>query len=206
MEKQILKWALENTDAPAPSDERKEESSAEKFAFLSAALGPSDAVKMRECVCCITDKQDTTENKLIALDNLELLVESIDNACDVEKLDLWSPLLGVLDDQELTCGILWVVGTASQNNKTVQDLLVEKYGILSRIVRLLHFSPTVSKKALYAISSLLCENANSRQRFKELNGLHHLQTCSGSDILEDRINFLIGRCSINRNEMGPCGS
>ena len=112
MEKQFLKWALENSGTPASGDDRKELNS-EKLAFLSSAFGPADSVKMRECVRCITDKQDTTENKLIALDNLELLVESIDNACDVEKLDLWSPLLDVLNDEELTCGILWVDGHSS---------------------------------------------------------------------------------------------
>src|ERR1700722_6114367 len=99
MEKQLLKWALESSGAQDSKDGNKDQN-AEKFAFLSAALGPSDAIKMKECVRCITDKLDITENKLIALDNLELLVESIDNACDIEKLGLWRPLLQVLNDTE----------------------------------------------------------------------------------------------------------
>jgi hsp70-interacting protein len=190
MEKQLLKWALENSGTPASGDDGKELNS-EKLAFLSSAFGPADSTKMKECVRCITDKQDATENKLIALDNLELLVESIDNACDVEKLNLWSPLLDVLNDGELTCGVLWVVGTAAQNNRVVQDLLVEKHKILPQTIKLLHSNPPVSKKALYAISSLLCENENSKREFEALDGLHHLKTCCGVELLKDRINFII---------------
>lgn len=190
MEKQLLKWALENSGTPGSGDDNKELSS-ERLAFLNSAFDPADSVKMRGCIRCITDKQDTIENKLIALDNLELLVESIDNACDVEKLDLWNPLLDSLNNEELTCGILWIIGTAAQNNGIVQDLLVEKYKILPRIIALLHSSPSISKKALYAISSLLCENENSKREFEGLDGLHHLKTCSGSDLFNDRIDFMI---------------
>lgn len=198
MEKQLLNWALENSGTPASGDDSKELSS-EKLAFLSSAFGPADSVKMRECVCCITDKQDTTENKMIALDNLELLVESIDNACDVEKLNLWIPLLDALNDEQLTCGILWVMGTAAQNNKVVQDLLVEKYKILPQIIKLLHLNHSVSKKTLYVISSLLCENENSKREFENLDGLHHLKTCSSFELLTDRINFII-ETVLNKHE------
>jgi hypothetical protein len=43
-------------------------------------LGKSDSVRMKEAMTTIQNDSETLENRLIAFDELELLVESIDNA------------------------------------------------------------------------------------------------------------------------------
>jgi len=62
------------------------------------------------------------EQKDIAWDNLELLVESLDNANDLEPLKLWPRILAFIsmthenattNDRRLAA---WVIGTAIQNN------------------------------------------------------------------------------------------
>lgn len=71
---------------------------------------------------CITDSTATLENREIAFDNLEQLVENLDNANNLENLKLWEPLVGQLDstDKEMRFMAAWCVGTAVQNNEKSQ--------------------------------------------------------------------------------------
>lgn len=63
------------------------------------------------------------ENKLIAFDNFEQLVESMDNANNLEPLRLWTPLVQLLGHQneDMRRMAAWCVGTAVQNNEKAQD-------------------------------------------------------------------------------------
>ena len=188
MDKDLLKWAVENsTDSAKPLDP-------EKTAFLRAALGPSDAEMMRVAVSCITNPDDTVENKLIAMDNLELLVENIDNANDVERLGLWSKFLTTLnsDNPDLVLYALWIIGTASQNNAEVQDTLSNKHAVIGIVLDLIrHPDDRVKKKALYALSSILGQNRNSVHLFKELDGLQKLHALLDHNVLSERVRYII---------------
>lgn len=188
MDKDLLRWAVEHSsDSPKPLDP-------EKTAFLRAALGPSDAERMRAAVSCATNPDDTAENKLVAMDNLELLVEGIDNASDMERLGLWSKFLATLDSDnpELVVYALWIVGTASQNNAEVQDTLSGKHAILGRILDLLqHPDERVKKKALYALSSVLGQNRNAVRLFRELDGLQKLNALLEHSVLAERVRYII---------------
>lgn len=75
-----------------------------------------------DAVACISDPEDTIENKEIALDNLELLIEGIDNARNIENMKLWPAIIKQLDHEapEVRKGTAWVCGTAVQNNPEAQ--------------------------------------------------------------------------------------
>ncbi len=93
---ELLKWGIENSassngdgpEAPAPENRGL---NAEILAQIMG--GPSDADLMKEAMSVITnpDPEVTLENKLIAFDNLEQLVETIENAKNLEPLALWTP-------------------------------------------------------------------------------------------------------------------
>jgi hsp70-interacting protein len=62
------------------------------------------------------------DQKLIAFDNMEQLVESIDNANNLTSLGLWMPLVQLLrsEDADLRRMAAWCIGTAVQNNPLAQ--------------------------------------------------------------------------------------
>lgn len=137
----LLRWGIENT---VPSDPSAAPSSTGDAAgaprttlnaeALAAIMGaPSDADMMKASIENITstDPDITLESKLIAFDNLEQLVESLDNANLLSKLGLWTPLLELLahEHDQLRLMAAWCVGTAVQNNAPSQERLVALGGV-----------------------------------------------------------------------------
>ncbi|KAI4868285.1 Fes1-domain-containing protein [Hypoxylon rubiginosum] len=133
---ELLKWSIENSAAPDPSapestDRPRTTLTAEALAAIMG--GPSDADLMQASMAAITsaDPEVTLESKLIAFDNLEQLVESLDNANLLSKLGLWTPLLDLLahEHDQLRLMAAWCVGTAVQNNAPTQERLVALGGV-----------------------------------------------------------------------------
>lgn len=166
---ELLKWSIENSTTtngdsngaapngvaaarPANSDLNPE--------ILDAILGgPSDADLMKQAMAVVTstDPEVTLENKLVAFDNFEQLIESLDNANNLAPLSLWSPLLQLLEHEEpdLRRMAAWCVGTSVQNNEPSQERLVAIGGV-PRVVALATAASEpepVRRKAIYALSS-----------------------------------------------------
>lgn len=75
--------------------------------------------------------------KLVALDELEMLVESIDNANDLQPLKLWPELLNILlasKEPEIRVNVAWVMGTAVQNNDRAQQDVINTNSSLLELV------------------------------------------------------------------------
>jgi len=88
-------------------------------AILDAVFGgPSDADLMKASMAAICDPEVTLENKLIAFDNFEQLVEGIDNANNIAALNLWSPLIETLESPEIQLRRMacWCIGSAEQKS------------------------------------------------------------------------------------------
>lgn len=121
--------------------------------------GPSEAELMKAAIEVITDPSPevTLENRLIAFDNFEQLIENLDNANLLEKLSLWSPLLSVLEheEEEMRFFAAWCVGTAVQNNEKTQERLLAMGGVPKLVKLAMQEGETskVRKKAVYALSS-----------------------------------------------------
>ena len=160
---ELLKWGIENTDtsaaaAPAPPSGNDIQNLDPEL--LKAIMGgPSDAELMKEAIEVITttDPEVTMDNKLIAFDNFEQLIENLDNANNMEKLGLWTPLLSLLEhsEEDLRRMAAWCVGTAVQNNETSQARLLAMGGI-PRIISIAikeDETAAVRRKAVYALSS-----------------------------------------------------
>ncbi|KAI9832494.1 MAG: hypothetical protein M1819_004283 [Sarea resinae] len=158
---QLLKWGVENSTT-SQSDQTSAPSTANRNlnpdALAALFGGPSDADLMRESMAVITspDPAATLDNKLIAFDNFEQLLESVDNANNLEPLGLWTPLVGQLESPEADCRrfAAWCVGTAVQNNVKAQERLLALNAIPT-LATLALTDPveTVRRKAVYALSS-----------------------------------------------------
>lgn len=124
----LLKWSIENSDASrdAPTSQGAEDAPRTQLnPELLAQLmgGPSDADRMKEAMAAVYADQVDLENRMIAWDNFEQLVENLDNANNIENLGLWMPLVGKLEAEEADerTMALWCIGTAVQNNIKCQE-------------------------------------------------------------------------------------
>ncbi|KAI1003757.1 hypothetical protein K3495_g4451 [Podosphaera aphanis] len=160
----LLQWSVANSTANSdhavlPATDHKIDPEAINQLFG----GPSDSELMIASMSAIQSKDPevTLEDKLVAFDNFEQLVENLDNANNLEPTELWAPLLECMshEEEEIRKMAAWCVGTAVQNNIMCQRALLERGG-LERLVSLAtgrDQGEQVRRKAIYALSSA-CRN------------------------------------------------
>jgi hypothetical protein len=132
----ILKWSIQNStnassDQNAAADATSRGLTPEMMATLFG--GPSDADLMKASMEALRSDEVDLENKLVAFDNFEQLIESIDNANNLEPLGLWTPLVELLRHEEADMRRMaaWCVGTAVQNNEKAQDKVLWSSPVVS---------------------------------------------------------------------------
>ena len=109
---------------------------------------------------------------------LQEQVEDIDNARDFHTIGGFPAVLRALAEDgapRLQAAAAWVAGTAVQNNRELQLVLVEQ-GALPTLLRLVgaHAVPEVRAKALYAASGLLRACPEAQAQFIAHDGLQAL--------------------------------
>lgn len=161
---ELLKWSIENStnttndsnDSSAPAAPATQLTPEVMAALMG---GPSEADLMKAAMQLITSQEAdvTLEDKLIAFDNFEQLIESLDNANNIANLNLWAPLLDQLkhDEKEIRKMAAWCVGTAVQNNEKTQERLLAMGGIPPLVELALKEAEAeeIRRKAIYALSS-----------------------------------------------------
>lgn len=181
---QLLKWSIRNSEVSRkdpssqsdPKAKRDPERGLNAEALSHLMGGPSDADRMREAMTAIVSADVDLDNKMIAFDNFEQLIENIDNANNMEHLRLWMPLTQQLDSREpkLRMMAAWCISTAIQNNPRGQervskirrmvsissdsDCMIVQVLILGAIPRLVDIAlhdidPSTRKKAAGVLSS-----------------------------------------------------
>jgi len=162
---ELLKWSVENSSTTANDPEAAPPTNRgfNPEALNSLFGGPSDADLMLASMSAIlsTDPEITVDDKLVAFDNFEQLIENLDNANNLGPLALWTPLLSCLEheESEIKKMAAWCVGTAVQNNEKSQERLFAMNGIPPLVKLALAEKETaqVRRKAVYALSSA-CRN------------------------------------------------
>lgn len=158
---ELLKWSVENstTTENDPSAAPPINRHLNPEAINSLFGGPSDADLMIASMHAVlsTDPEVTLEDKLVAFDNFEQLIENLDNANNLGVLELWTPLLSCLahEEAEVRKMAAWCVGTAVQNNEKSQERLLAMGGIppLVKLAVKEGEDKLVRRKAVYALSS-----------------------------------------------------
>ncbi|RGP63703.1 hsp70 [Fusarium longipes] len=158
---ELLKWSIEQSDA-TKNDPNAPPPKTQLTPELMASLmgGPSDADLMRASMEIITSdnaEEVSLDDKLVAFDNFEQLIENLDNANNIANLSLWTPLLEQLkhDEREMRKMAAWCVGTAVQNNEKTQERLLAVGGLpmLVNLATKEDEPVDVRRKAVYALSS-----------------------------------------------------
>ncbi|CAG8831914.1 29007_t:CDS:2, partial [Gigaspora margarita] len=195
MEK-LLKWSTENSDpSNVPQQPTTQEKSELDPEVIDLILGKSDAVQMREAVEAVSNPETNLDDKKIALDNLEMLVEQIDNANDIENMNLWPQILSFLSlpEASLRTQVIWVCGTAVQNNPKAQKAFFEKGGLtlILNILKDADEDMEVKSKALYALSGAIKHYPPGLAQFEKDEGydvlLKLLETSNDPDTVAMRI-------------------
>ncbi|KAG6890165.1 hypothetical protein C0995_010869 [Termitomyces sp. Mi166 len=180
----LLRWSIENSTNPDPNAPPPEPRKDIDPGIIDMILGRPDAELMKEDMGVATDPSKTEDERVAALDHLEMLIEQIDNANDLAKLKLWEPLHALLTASTSTLEIkmqaLWVIGTAVQNNPSAQDayLALDPLPTLVSFLTPSHSSTLQTRsKTIYALSGLLKHNAPAVQQLTNpsINGWRHLR-------------------------------
>jgi hsp70-interacting protein len=153
----LLQWGIENSDASRdPNAPASEPKSMSIDALRTLMGGPSDADLMKQAMAIIVSDDTTHDAKMTAYDNFEQLVESIDNANNMEPLGLWTPLVQQLDSTEadLRRMAAWCVGTSVQNNIKAQERCLAVNGVAKLCTMATKDEDKATRrKAVYALSS-----------------------------------------------------
>ncbi|KAJ2382842.1 hsp70 nucleotide exchange factor fes1 [Coemansia sp. RSA 2559] len=177
----LLKWAILNgatasEDAPATTQPREPPKKLDP-AVIDAILGRPASEQMVECMDAVEHADTPLDAKEIALDDLEMLVENIDNACNLGPLNMWPRLIARYTDAEpaIRSGALWVSGTAVQHNPKSQKAFSANQG-LQAALNVVVADPMVSvrTKAIYCVSSFIRGNVHGLTEFIANNGLSTL--------------------------------
>jgi len=177
----LLRWGLAN-QTPEQVEAVDPIRSKEHMKILNDIMANqvSDAQRMRAAVAIAGDSSIPLEERLIAWDELEMLIESLDNANDLTPLKLWPDIIAHFRDSEpeTVTQALWVCGTAIQNNpKSQEDFLAENP--IPTIIELIAETSTsaqVRSKALYCLSGAVKHNESAMSTFTSNQGWQALNS------------------------------
>ncbi|KAG1896250.1 armadillo-type protein [Suillus fuscotomentosus] len=175
----LLRWGVENSspnEAPPPTNKLDP-------GIIDHILGKPDAQLMKEALTVGLDERQAEDDRLQALDDLEMLVQNIDNANDLTKLGIWQPLHNLLlastTSDALRMQTLWIIGTALQNNPAAQ-LAYFDLDPLPALLKSLSPSSNSAEtrsRALYALSGLLKLNSAAVKKMSVADGWSALRMC-----------------------------
>ncbi|KAF7845759.1 hypothetical protein BT93_L0754 [Corymbia citriodora subsp. variegata] len=159
----LLSWSLANSgnaneDSNASQTQTDRPLKIDQETLRSLMGGPSDADLMKQSMSAIVSEDVPLEQKIIAFDNFEQLVEQLDNANNIQPLGLWPALKSQLSssEQDLRRMSAWCIGTAVQNNEKSQQHALQQ-GVIEPIAKMCIEENDVAtrRKACYALSSLV---------------------------------------------------
>lgn len=142
--------------------------------------GPDEPTLMKQAIIVLNNEEATEENKLVALENFEMLIENLDNANNIENMKLWPSIIAQLSNTNKEFQVLAasIVGIATQNNPNSQEAFLKHEDGLSTLVKLLADDKTpedVLLKVLFAVSSLVRNCPAACDKFVQLGGWEHIQ-------------------------------
>lgn len=178
----LLRWGIENSQNGAPADQQPSEPLDPHV--IDMILGRPDAELMKEALALALDETKGEEARMTALDDFEMLVENIDNANDMEKLDMWKPVQHLLQSSsssnDIKANSLWIIGTAVQNNPSAQNAYLSlpdsPIAVILSVLSPTDGSSAVRSKAVYALSGLLKHNVRAVKLLEESEGWEVLRS------------------------------
>lgn len=178
MEK-LLHWSIANAQGDKEAMEKAGAPDPKLLEQLFGGGGPDDPTLMKEAIAVITNPEADLENKVIAYENFEMLIENIDNANNIENMKMWEPILSTLEykEPELRATGLSVIGTAVQNNTDSQENFIKYDGSVQKLIDIAKNKEEKNEvriKAFYALSNLIRNHTKAAEVFNKCMGLDAL--------------------------------
>lgn len=136
-----------------------------------------------------------------------MIVEGIDNASNMQRMNLWPEIFACIspsESVEVVRFALWIIGTCAQNNPETQKDLLEKHNIFSRLLELWqdskYESSRIQPKIMYCLSALLSNNSAGLEDFIARDGFKVIDNFHCETTVSSKIRFLL--CSVLSNEIG----
>ncbi|KAL1917912.1 uncharacterized protein VTP21DRAFT_3746 [Calcarisporiella thermophila] len=173
----LLQWAIANSDpeqlstqAQQPPSERPNYTINREL--IDAVLGKDDPTRMREAADIIASPSSSFDARLAALEELQELVEQIDNACNLENMQLWPLVLKQLqaEEPEIRAMGAWCCGSALQNNPRAQKAFLKAGGLEALMPLLEDESQEVKAKAVGCVSGSVRNCQEALREFEDRNG------------------------------------
>jgi len=175
----LLRFCLEHSDGGALTEGNVPQRDPADYKWLREALNDlkTDVDRMKKLSAMISSPESTQADKVASLEELQYLVEDIDNATDLHKINGFVPVADLLEStsEELRRWAAWVVMTAVQNNPWSQTQALEK-GTLAKLMELLKTerSDKILAKVVPALSGLIRDHPKAVETFLQGNGLRLL--------------------------------
>ena len=201
---ELLQWALNHSDTEAlkkmAEDARLGKEDAvrriqeirETMEYLSKQV-PSDAEEMRQFVEILESETLDVQTKTEALEGLQFLLESIDNANDLPKLGGVEALNNMLEqeDVKLRSHAAHALGIAAANNPKFQLTMIDRRPeVLRTLMELTKMEDRgLHKKGLYALSALVRNVEEVQELFYAQGGLDFLETLVDDTSKGDQIRI-----------------
>ncbi|KAF8313308.1 nucleotide exchange factor Fes1-domain-containing protein [Cantharellus anzutake] len=151
----LLRWGLTHSDPQGPPPSVQPGQKIDP-GIIDVILGKPDAVQMKENLAVATDESRSLDDRLTALDNFEMLIESIDNANNLTPLKMWDTLIAIQNNSK------------AQQEYLSRDPLPAVLSVLSSPDAVA--SPQTRAKALYTISGATKHNAEAVRKLESLGG------------------------------------
>lgn len=138
--------------------------------------GPDEPTLMQQALIVIKNPESTLENKEIAFDNFEMLIENLDNANNIGNMKMWPTIAEQLDASVPTSLRVYaasVAGIAVQNNPTSQQNFIDQCDGLQKLIAIGKDPATPQElllKTYFALASLLRNFSPAYAQFDSLNG------------------------------------
>ncbi|KAF9152477.1 hsp70 nucleotide exchange factor fes1 [Linnemannia schmuckeri] len=191
---ELLKWSIinqatEKEDASAANATVKPMEKLDP-GLIDAILGKSESQMMLEALQVIKNPHSTNDEKDLAWEDFEMLIQQIDNASNIENMKMWPPILEELKNTnpKYREQAAWVCGTATQNNPKAQAAFLKEGGLQPVLDLLADPEPYVRAKAIYALSGAIKHFEPALKEFKAVEGYKTLV-----DILKTDSNLTLVR-------------
>ncbi|OBA19119.1 Fes1-domain-containing protein [Metschnikowia bicuspidata var. bicuspidata NRRL YB-4993] len=173
MEK-LLQWSIAQQTGDKETQEKIGQPDPKMLLQLFG--GPDEPTLMKQSMMVASNPEATDEDKEIALENFEMLIENLDNANNIENMRLWPAVIDQLHSENQTFQVLSasIIAIATQNNTPSQVAFAKQERGLKKLIELASNSDTPKElhlKSTFALASLIRNNEDAASKFISSDGL-----------------------------------
>ncbi|GEQ72095.1 hypothetical protein JCM33374_g5781 [Metschnikowia sp. JCM 33374] len=177
MEK-LLQWSIAQQTGDKDAQEKIGQPDPKMLSQLFG--GPDEPTLMKQSMMVASNPEATDEDKEVALENFEMLIENLDNANNIENMKLWPSVIEQLHSENQTFQVLAasIIAIATQNNPSSQDAFAKQEKGLSKLIDLssnTSIPKELHMKSTFALASIIRNNEDASSKFISSGGLSCLK-------------------------------